>query len=204
MSKPPKKTRRKATINRSPGERTPRSIHIYLITPTASGFDEVMSLIDAAKARAVDAVNTALIELYWGIGQHISRKTAEEGWGKGTVAELAETIRRRYPSMKGFSASNLWRMMQFYETYRDQPKLAALLRELSWSHNLATMSRCEREEGREFYLRLATRERSSLRELERQLAGALFERTVASPRELSPLVTGPLPPSPGVPSLIST
>jgi hypothetical protein len=56
MSKPPKKTRRKATINRSPGERTPRS-----------GFDEVMSLIDAAKARAVVARKMALIELYWSI-----------------------------------------------------------------------------------------------------------------------------------------
>jgi len=53
MSKRPKKTRRKATINRSPGERTPRS-----------GFDEVMSPIDAAKARAVATVNTAVIELY--------------------------------------------------------------------------------------------------------------------------------------------
>ena len=48
--------------------------------------------------------------------------------------------------------------MQFYETYRDQPKLAPLLRELSWTHNLAIMSRCKRDEEREFYLRLASRE----------------------------------------------
>ena len=52
-------------------------------------------------------------------------------------------------------------MMQFYETYRSQPKLAALLRELSWTHNLAIMSRCKRDEEREFYLRLAGRERWS-------------------------------------------
>jgi predicted nuclease of restriction endonuclease-like (RecB) superfamily len=108
-------------------------------------------------------VNTALIELYWSIGQYISKKTAEEGWGQGTVGELAETIRRRYATMRGFSASNLWRMMQFYETYRELPKLAALLRELSWSHNLAIMSRCKREEEREFYLRLTTREHWPLR-----------------------------------------
>ena len=99
--------------------------------------------------------------------------------------ELAETIRRRHPTMRGFSASNLWRMMQFYETYCEQPKLAALLRELSWSHNLAIMSRCKRDEEREFYLRLATREQWPLRELQRQLAGALFERVVLSPAKLS-------------------
>jgi predicted nuclease of restriction endonuclease-like (RecB) superfamily len=174
MSKTPKKTLREATISRSRTDRTPHS-----------GFDEVLSLIDAAKKRAIAAVNTAMIELYWSIGQHVSRKTGEEGWGRGTVEDLAEAIRRRYPTMRGFSASNLWRMMQFYETYGGQPKLAALLRELSWSHHLAIMSRCKRDEAREFYVRLATRERWSFRELQRQLNGALFERVVLSPEKLS-------------------
>ena len=174
MKKSPRGTRRKTTVKRSDaGRKRPPS------------FDEVLSLIDSAKARSFAAVNTALIELYWSIGQYISKKTAEEGWGQGTVGELAETIRRHYATMRGFSASNLWRMMQFYETYREQPKLAALLRELSWSHNLAIMSRCKRDEEREFYLRLATREHWPLRELQRQLAGALFERAVLSPAKLS-------------------
>lgn len=80
---------------------------------------------------------------------------------------------------------NLWRMMQFFETYRGQPKLATLLRKLSWSHNLAIMSRGKRDEERELYLRMAARERWSFRELQRQLNSALFERTVLSPTKLS-------------------
>ena len=79
--------------------------------------------------------------------------------------------------------------MQFYETYRAQPKLSPLVRELSWTHNLLILSRCKREEEREFYLRICHRERWGKRELERQLAGALFERTVLSPAKLSPPVT---------------
>jgi predicted nuclease of restriction endonuclease-like (RecB) superfamily len=79
-----------------------------------------------------------MIDLYWSIGEHISRKVAADGWGQGTVEALAEYIRRRQPNARGFSASNLWRMTQFYEAYRGQPKLATLLRELSWSHNLDT------------------------------------------------------------------
>ena len=79
--------------------------------------------------------------------------------------------------------------MQFYETYRAAPKLSPLVRELSWTHNLLIMSRCKREEEREFYLRFCHRERWGKRELERQLAGALFERTVLSPAKLSPAVT---------------
>ena len=52
-------------------------------SPSQAEFDEVLALIDAAKARAFAAVNTTLIELYWNIGQHISRKIAEERLGPG-------------------------------------------------------------------------------------------------------------------------
>jgi predicted nuclease of restriction endonuclease-like (RecB) superfamily len=79
-------------------------------------------------------------------------------------------------------------MRQFFETYRGQPKLSALVRELSWSHTLAILSRSKQDEEREFYLRLATRERWSFRELQRQLDGALFERTVLAPPKLSTLL----------------
>ena len=58
-----------------------------------------------------------------------------------------------------------------------------------WTHNLLILSRCKRPEEREFYLRLCQRERWGKRELERQLAGALFERTVLTPPIVSPLVT---------------
>src|SRR5262249_18959743 len=60
-----------------------------------------------------------------------------------------------------------------------------LVRELSWTHNLLIMSRCKRAEERAFYLRLCHREKWGKRELERQLNGALFERTVLSPTKLS-------------------
>lgn len=91
--------------------------------------------------------------------------------------------------MRGFSARNLWRMMQFYETYRGQPKLSLLVTELSWTHNLLILTSCKRQEEREFYLRLAVREKWSKRVLERQLAAALFERVILSPAKLSPLLT---------------
>lgn len=79
-------------------------------------------------------------------------------------------------------------MMQLHETYRDYPKLVTLVRELSWTHNLMIMSRSKRVEEREFYLRVCLRERWSKRQLERQLSGALFERTVLSPPKLAPAV----------------
>ena len=167
-----------------------RSLVLSKVTkaPPAPNFNTVLGLISAARTRAVAAVNTTLIELYWSIGEHLSQKIAHDGWGQGTVEDLATTIQRRFPGMTGYSASNLWRMNQFYETYQSQPILATLLRELSWSHNLAIMSRCKRDEEREFYLRIAHREHWTYRELQRQLAGALFERSVLSPPKLAPLL----------------
>ena len=157
-------------------------------SPSQADFDAVLGLIEAARTKAITAVNTTMIELYWSIGEFISRKTAEDGWGQGTVKVLAETIQRRYPGTTGFSARNLWRMSQFFQTYRDRPKLSPLVTELSWTHNLLIMSRSKRDEEREFYLRLCIRERWGKRELERQLAGALFERVVLSPAKISPVV----------------
>ena len=63
------------------------------------------------------------------------------------------------------------------------------MRQLSWTHNLLILSRCKRPEEREFYLRLCLRERWGKRELERQLAGALFERAIVSPPKVSAELT---------------
>jgi predicted nuclease of restriction endonuclease-like (RecB) superfamily len=169
---------------RTPASR-PKAVPQSPIDPLHADFDVVLGLIDAARARAIAAVNTTLIDLYRGIGEFISVKIASDGWGKGTVAALAEAIRRRYPNSRGYSAQNLWRMRQFFESYRDQPKLSALLRELNWTNNMMILGKCKREEEREFYLRVAATQRWPTRELERQINGALFERTVLSPAKLS-------------------
>ena len=66
-----------------------------------------------------------------------------------------------------------------FTTYRENEKLATLLRELTWSHNLKIMS-CKTEEEREFYLTLSAKNRYSFRELKRQMDSALFERTMLS------------------------
>jgi hypothetical protein len=109
--------------------------------PSQADFDEVVRLIDIARTRAVAAVNTTLIELYWNIGEYITRKIADEGWGKGTVESLAQHIQRRHPNARGYSASNLWRMSQFFETYRGLPKLAPLVRELTFQFYLEALDR---------------------------------------------------------------
>ncbi|MDR2209714.1 MAG: PDDEXK nuclease domain-containing protein [Azoarcus sp.] len=143
-------------------------------------FGEVAALIDQARLRAVRAVNRELIDLYWQIGQYVSEKLAEGAWGQSVVAEFSAYVQARYRGIQGFSASNIWRMRQFYETYQANVILAPLVREISWSHNLLILGATKTDEAREFYLRLAIRDHYSKRELERQIDAMLFERTMLS------------------------
>lgn len=153
-----------------------------------SEFSEVLSIIRAGRAKAYKVVNVALIDTYWAVGEHLSRKVTKAGWGKGIVNELADWLLARSPDLKGFSASNLWRMKQFYETYADNPKLAPLVRVLPWTHNLLILGQSKRPEEREFYLKRAVKARWSKRELARQIESATFERTVLSDKKLAPAV----------------
>ena len=148
-------------------------------------FTDIIQLIKQSRTNAIKAVNAELINLYWNIGEYISKKIEQSEWGDSVVTEIAKFIQTHEPEIKGFSDKNIWRMKQFYETYKDFPKLSTLLREISWSHNLAIFSRCKTAEEREFYLKLSKQESYSFRELERQISTSLFERTMIGNTKLS-------------------
>jgi len=148
-------------------------------------FIEIIRLIKNSRLKALKIVNEELINLYWNIGKHVSTKIEQSEWGDSVVTELSKYIQNNEPDLKGFSDKNIWRMKQFYDTYKDFPKLSTLLRDISWSHNLAIFSRCKTIEEREFYIKIAKQESYSFRELDRQISSSLFERTMISNSKLS-------------------
>ncbi|MFJ4352267.1 YhcG family protein [Pseudomonas sp. NPDC089428] len=148
-------------------------------------FEEVLALIHGARQRAVQAVNSQLIDLYWQVGGYISRKLEQAEWGDSVVSQLATHLAQTQPGLRGFTRPNLFRMRQFYEAYRHDEKVSALLRQLPWTHNLTILSQSKLPQEREFYLRMAIQEKWSSRELERQVKASLFERSVATPAKAS-------------------
>lgn len=150
-----------------------------------TSFNEITHLIVSARQRAVQAINTELIELYWQVGAYISRKIEAAEWGDGVVSQLANHLALTQPGLRGFTRRNLFRMRQFYETYRGDEKVSALLTQLPWTQNLIILNQSKRPEEREFYLHMAIREKWSSRELERQFKAALFERSIAQPAKAS-------------------
>ena len=98
--------------------------------PLDRGFTEVIQLIATARQRALQAVNTTLIDLYWQVGAIISRKIAAAEWGDGVVTQLAAHIARTQPGLRGFTRPNLFRMRQFYEAYQGDEIVSPLVRQL--------------------------------------------------------------------------
>lgn len=148
-------------------------------------FTEIIQLIKQSRANAIKAVNAELINLYWNIGAYISKKIKQSEWGDSVVTELANFIKTQEPEIKGFSDKNIWRMKQFYETYKDFPKLSPLVREISWTNNLLIFSRCKTIEEMEFYLKYTKQENYGKRELDRQISASLFERSMIGNSKLS-------------------
>ncbi|MDE7421132.1 MAG: PDDEXK nuclease domain-containing protein [Muribaculaceae bacterium] len=149
-------------------------------------FNEIVGLINETKKKVYRIANTVMIELYWQIGERLSYRVANSNWGDGVIRQLADYISANTEDSKGYSDKNLWRMKQFYETYREcDEKLSALLRQINWTNNLTIMSRCKIPEERYFYIRLAVDERLSTRELDKLITRGLFERTIVDTPKLS-------------------
>lgn len=156
----------------------------------SENFNPILQQIKQAKQKAYQQVNTVLVELYWSIGKEISNKVQTSSWGKGVVEELALFISRKEPNLQGFTARNMWRMKQFYETYYNNKKLSALLTQLTWTNNLIILSAAKTDEEREFYITLAIKENYSSRQLERQIKSGVFERVMLANENLSAMMTG--------------
>lgn len=151
-------------------------------------FTDIIQLIKQSRTNAIKAVNAELINLYWNIGKYISKKIEQSEWGDSVVTELAHFIQTHEPDIKGFSDKNIWRMKQFYEIYKDHPKLSPLVREISWTNNLLIFSRCKTMEEMEFYLKVVKQENYSKRELDRQISASFFERAMIGNSKLAPAV----------------
>lgn len=84
---------------------------------------DIKGRIQSAQTRAVSAVNSELVRLYWDIGKLIDERQQREGWGAAVIPRLAAELRNELPSLKGFSERNIKRMLAFYREYPDLCRL---------------------------------------------------------------------------------
>lgn len=149
-------------------------------------FSEIAKIIEEARDNAYRKVNEELILMYQRIGRFLSEKSKEANYGDSYIDSLADYIQKQFPGIKGFNRRGLYRMKQFYETYAQNEKVSPLVTQLSWTNHLLIMSGSKSDEEREFYMRLAIKERYSKRQLERQMDSGYYERYMLSKSKLLP------------------
>ena len=103
-------------------------------------FENIIAIIENAKIRALKAVNTELIMMYREVGKYLSTLVAESSFGDKVIDEVAAYIAKNNPTVKGFNRRGLYRMKQFYETYKDDEFVSTLLTQISWSNQFLSGS----------------------------------------------------------------
>lgn len=142
--------------------------------------NSISSKIKSAQARAMSAVNRELIEVYRDIGQIIHEQQDTGKWGDSVVKTLASDLQKAFPGMRGFSYRNLYTMRDLYTSYKDTKKLQTLSAQISWSHNVAILSKCKDSIEREFYMKMSKRNGWTYRVLLHHIEIGTFEQTMVA------------------------
>ncbi len=141
---------------------------------------EVRGLIRSARDGVARTVNAGLTLLYWEIGNRIRREILQEKraeYGKQIVAALARQLEAEFGP--GYGEKNLRRMMQFAEAFADSQIVAALLRQLGWTHFTLLIPIAETLK-RDFYAEMCRMEGWNTRTLRQKIDSMLYERTALS------------------------
>lgn len=103
---------------------------------TEGGYSEAVQAIKAAilhsQYKAARAVNAEQLSLYYGIGRYVSLNSREGFWGTGAIATISRQLQKELPGLRGFSATSIKKMRQFYEEWEsvlNRPPMAGDLKQ---------------------------------------------------------------------------
>lgn len=157
-----------------------RKASISLSAAPSALLGDIQALIEASRQRAASAVNAELTLLFWRIGHRIHTEVLagqRAGYGEEILPTLATQLSLDYG--RGFGEKNLRRMVKFAVTFPDEPIVATLSRQLSWSHFVLLLALKEPMQ-RDYYAQMAGAERWSVRTLRERIDSMLYERTALS------------------------
>ena len=147
---------------------------------TTSLLRDLRQLIEAAREQTARAVNSTLVATYWQIGKRIQQDVLQNEraeYGKEILQTLSEKLTEEYG--RGFSPANMSSMLRFAEVFPDTEIVAALSKQLSWSHFVELIP-LEDSLKRDFYAEMCRVERWSVRTLRHKIGHLLYERTAIS------------------------
>lgn len=113
---------------------------------------EIKGRIQQERLRTVMAANSAMVLLYWEIGQRILERQEAQGWGAKVIDRLSADLRKAFPEMKGLSPRNLKYMRAFAAAWPDPRIVQQLAAQIPWFHNCVLLDRVPDPSGRAWYV----------------------------------------------------
>ncbi|MDJ0708090.1 MAG: PDDEXK nuclease domain-containing protein [Leptolyngbyaceae cyanobacterium MO_188.B28] len=138
--------------------------------------NDLKDRIRQAQVKAALAVNKELVLLYWQVGQEILQRQREAGWGSKVIQRLAKDLKRAFPSIKGFSRTNLLYMRAFAEAYPDEQIVQQLAGQIPWFHNCVLLDKEKDPEARRWYIQKTIENGWSRNVLTLQIESGLYQR----------------------------
>ncbi|MEM6260977.1 MAG: PDDEXK nuclease domain-containing protein [Bacteroidota bacterium] len=159
-------------------------------------FTEVSQLLKQGRSKTYQAVNSIMVETYWQVGRRIVEQEQQgkhrAEYGKQLIPKLSRYLSDHLG--KGFSEANLWNMKQFYQTFPEFDQFSThCVGNLSWT-NTRRIMRLDNPEERTFYLREASAQQWSSRQLDRNIKSGYFHRLLTHQQDDRATKTTPVSP----------
>ncbi len=142
---------------------------------------QIIWLLEQSKKQVLRHINTTMITTYWQIGKYIIEY--EQWWldraqyGAWLIQQLSNDITKQFG--KGFSYRSIQRYKQFYLTFPDYASTAGRIEHI-WRAHILRIMHLNNVEEQQFFIIETSKEKRSLRELDRQINSALYQRLALS------------------------
>ena len=146
---------------------------------------DLRTLVQAARQRIATAAYSTQTLLCWHMGRRLASEHLQGGraaYGKQILVTVSRELTVDYG--RGFSHTELTRMVQFAQAFPDEAIVVTLSQQLSWSHFHALLP-IKDPLARDFYAEMCRIERWDVRTLRQKIGSMLFQRTALSKRPTS-------------------
>ncbi len=134
--------------------------------------------IKDAQISTFSKINKEKIKLCFEIGKVLSEKTKSANFGDGVLENFSKQIQIEFKGIKGFSSRNLFYMKKFFEVYSKSKLLQPLVAEISWSHNILILDKCNSEEESYYYIQKSIQNTWSKLDLKDHLQNKDYQNTL--------------------------
>jgi predicted nuclease of restriction endonuclease-like (RecB) superfamily len=143
--------------------------------------NDIKTTIVKANIKVVRTINSSLIELYYEIGQLLTKKQIESKWGDSVIDNIEKDLKISFPNLKGFSRRNLFYMKKLVSFVNEDELVQRAIALIPWGHAISIMESNLSKDKSLFYINKSIENSWTRPILELQIESNLFARQGSLP-----------------------